>query len=447
MQCLLHAEENQPTVRVELALSTGGQVEGLVAAHDESVIIVVQNKTAYAIAWNEIETSHAFIAKRALLALARDGEKNFTAEDHYELGLFALSRSRGPTAAAQFKLAVKIDSTFEKCTKEAMDEYRNVRRAGAQTTSPPLIKKALELPAQTRSEHNENQSSDSMDNETAPKESPVSDANSQMLLVNMTFGREVQKKMGRDVVLMETDHFLIWTDWTSNTRSLLPKLCEEMYAALSAEFDHKPDKSVFMAKCPVFCWKSKAQFQKFAQLFDGYSGKDAVGYTRSIERHGYVHVALVRHGSDPRDYDRFATTLVHEGTHAFLHRYHSPRLIPHWVNEGYADLMAERVLGDRCFAGEKAKLLAQQYVAHDWPIGDLLAKAGPISVQQYPLAHSIIAFLETRNPQQLKAFVRGLKDGQSIEEALDKNFDGLTTQSLEKQWRAAIHETLKAPAP
>ena len=155
--------------------------------------------------------------------------------------------------------------------------------------------------------------------------------------------------------------------------------------------------------------------KKFARHFDGYDGINAIGYTRSIEANGHVHVVLARRGRLASDFNRVACTLVHEGTHAFIHRLFSTRLIPHWINEGYAELMAERVLGDRCPSGENAALLARQYVRHDWPIGGLLESVGPLEVHDYSLAHSLVAFLEHDRPNRFAGLVKDLKTGMTFQ--------------------------------
>jgi len=211
-----------------------------------------------------------------------------------------------------------------------------------------------------------------------------------------------------------------------------------MYAALVERFDLQATDEVFLAKCPVFCWRSKARFQKFARYFDGYEGSSAVGYARSIEKNGHVHVVLVRQGRSEADFDRFACTLVHEGSHAFMHRLYSTRLIPHWVNEGYAELTAERVLGERCETAEKAALLARQFVRYDWPLGGMLESVAAIEVHEYPLAHSLVAHLEGLGRPRFAGFVRSLKEGRTTAEALAANYDGMTLAQLEQSWRSAI---------
>ncbi|MBU0717913.1 MAG: hypothetical protein KJ749_06660, partial [Planctomycetes bacterium] len=256
--------------------------------------------------------------------------------------------------------------------------------------------------------------------------------------VYKNFGNAVREALGRDVTLVETDHFLIWTDWHPRNRPRLAQWGEAMYTALSRQFELDPSEQVFLAKCPIFCFRNKARFLKFARKFDGQDVKSSIGYTRSIERNGHVHVALYRRGSTEADFDRFAGTLVHEGTHAFVHRLYSTRLIPNWINEGLADAVAEQVLGDSCPNAENAALLARQYVRYDWPIEGLLHSVGPIEIHQYALAHSVVAYLQSQGAKQFAEFIRSLKEGNSVSFALAAVYDGMTLAHLEARWRASV---------
>jgi len=274
---------------------------------------------------------------------------------------------------------------------------------------------------------------------------PAVETREQLAEAYRKFGAKVQERMGKDIVLVESEHFLIWTDWEPKQRKRLTGWAEAMYAALRERFGLDPSVEVFPAKCPMFCFRSKARFRKFAQTFDGYDGRSAVGYTRAVERHGHVHVVLVRQGTTPADLDRFACTLVHEGTHAFLHRLYSHRLLPPWVNEGYAELTVERVLGDRCDTGETAALLARNYARQHWPLAGFVESSNPVDVNQYALAHGLIAYLASLGEDRLSAFIHDLKEGRTTSDALANAFAGLTPQQLEQDWRSANRARPEVP--
>ncbi|MGB2987183.1 MAG: hypothetical protein WBE26_15035, partial [Phycisphaerae bacterium] len=404
----------------------------------------------YVFAWEELEAGCACGTKHALLAFDRGGDERLLAEDHFQLGMFALSQGRNDLAANAFRRAKKLNRDYKPLIQEAVNDFRHKNAASSVDTHPleeevsPTGVSVVKEPGlaecvKAKLMVQENAT-------VAPL--PSSDHRAQVLEVYKAFGEKVREVLGQGVVLIESDHFLIWTDWEPRYRDRLTVWCESMYAALCEQFNLDPAKDLFLAKCPVFCWRSKARFLKFARQFDGYGGSNAIGYTRSIEERGHVHVVLLRQGRGEADFDRFACTLVHEGTHAFLHRLYSSRLIPHWVNEGYAELMAERVLRDRCPNGENAALLARQFVRYGWPITRLLHSVGPIDVNQYPLAHSVIAYLEGLDGERFAGFIKSLKAGATVAAALSANYDGLTLDQLEARWRSVIRtmDPLTEPA-
>ena len=434
------------TISVDVRLRTGGSLSGLVVADTDHGLVVVHDKTPYVFAWVELEAGSAYTTKRALLILDRGGVSKLTAADHFQLGLFALKQGRNDLAVGAFRIAEKRNARYKRRVVNALEEARRKRRghgdAGPLATPDKLERDASDGP--TISREDLANGSGEMGRPLADvaagilAHQPSQEVRAKLLEAYRTFGEKVREVLGRDIVLIESEHFLIWTDWRRRERDRLPVWCEAMYRSLCEQFGLDPSQNVFAAKCPVFCFRTAGRFRKFAQKFDGYSGKQAVGYTRSIERNGHVHMALVRQGRSEIDIDRFATTLVHEGSHAFLHRLYSPTLIAHWVNEGFAELVAQRVLGDRCVTAANAELLARQFVRYDWPIGDLLESSGPVAVCQYPIAHSVVAYLEGLGSDRFTAFIRILKEGVTVSDALAENYRGMTLAILEQRWREAV---------
>ena len=437
------------TFQVRIKLRTGGALDGLVVDHTPHGLVVAHDNKPYVFAWKELESGSAYVVRRALLDRQRNGRENCTAEDHYRLGLFALSQDRPDLASAEFRRAGRLEAAYTTRAREAVKAHRqrtesftreeddwslDTDRAPGETTDHVLglaerveagVSRSLE-PAWTPHDLN------------VVAHQPSEDTSAAVLEVYRAFGATVQQAISKRITLVETDHFLIWTDWQKHRRPRLARWCEAMYDALCAQFQLDPHENIFLAKCPVFCFRAQPLFRRFARQFDGYDTTNSIGYTRSISANGHVHVVLLRQGSSPADFDRLATTLVHEGTHAFLHRLHSTRLIPHWVNEGYADLIAERVLGHRCPTGENAALLAKQYIRYDWPIDSLLNSSGPIAVHEYPLAHSVVAYLERFNRSAFAGFIRNLKEGQDVSAALAEAYDDMTLKQLEAGWRTSI---------
>ena len=435
------AAAQSTTALVRLKLVTGGRIEGGVLDHNEHGLVVVADNTPFVLAWIDIEAISSVAAKFAIIEAARGGRDKVTAGDYFDLGLYALTRNHSERASTLFRAAKRLDPSLAEEVRRALTNSRKrgarVTRSRAAAPSPTGQTELDPEGANGLAEQIEDALHDRGAREPMIARTPQH-IRDQVMKIYRTFGKTVQEVLGKRVVAIETDHFLIWTDWPKFDHETLTELCEAMYSALCREFGISTTAPVFLAKCPLFCFESKARFLKFARTFDGYDGKEAIGYTRSIERNGHVHMALMRQGRTEEDFDRFACTLVHEGTHAFVHRLYTPRLIPNWVNEGLAELMAEKVLKDRCPTAEKAQLLAAQYIQFDWPVKNLVRSAGPIDVHQYAIAHSLIAYLASRGEKGLRGFIHRLKDGDAVAAALAGQYDGLTLDGLEQGWRAWV---------
>ena len=470
--CLAQLDKPQPSVppvSVELTLLTRGKISGPVLDYDSEGLVIVADRKAFVVAFSEMDSGSAFRAKRALLAALRGGQPMLTAEDRFGLGLYMLSRGRNVIAANEFKASTRLDRSYGPKGKAALDRFRSeqARRPVAKLSAlsdervPSL---PTEADAKGESDLCGTQLMDALLGTSGtpstpgtpggdvgvPESWPTLSATRRAALVGdikAFFARRLPQGVGAGIELIETDHFLLWSDLPALERQALAQWCETMYRALCLQFQFSTEGSVFLGKCPIFCFRSKARFLNFAKRFDGHSGTGSIGYTRSIVRSGYVHVVLYRQGATPPDRDRFLSTLVHEASHAFLHRVHRPVLIPHWINEGYADWVAERVLEDRCVAGENANLLAWQYVRYDWPIAELLRSTGPIGVHQYALAHSVVAFLASTDSAALGALIRGLKERMTFAQALSAAYGGMTLEALDEGWRASIRATHEGDRP
>jgi hypothetical protein len=429
------------TIRVELSLRTGGGLAGAVVDHNDHGLVIVNHDTPYVFSWTEIEGDSAYAVRRRLLELQRQGDERLTADDLVGLGFFALRMGRAEPAARDFRRAKSMDASKSVAIDAALRAFRESRAERDSLDSLPMKDSDDKSPASfeaedsTLEEDSSSRESKSEDRVTLAL-GPLSGRRDEVLAVYKRFGEKVREVLGEQVVRLESEHFLIFTDFHARDRAKLIEWCESMYAALAGRFHLAPNEPLFLAKCPVFAFQSPPRFRRFARYFDGFDGVDALGYTRSIEANGHVHIVLLRQGRKREDVERFACTLVHEGTHGFIHRLFSSRLIPHWVNEGLAELTAAGVLGDRCPAKENAALLSKQFARYGWPIQDLLARAGPLEVYEYPVAHSVIAYLESRGGDRLTAFIRALKRGDTVEAALGGAFDGLTPARLEAEWRA-----------
>lgn len=434
--------------RLELRLRTGGAIGGRVVDHNETSLILLHGDTPHVFAWRELEPRSAYATRRLLLAQQRGRQDALTADDQMVLGEFALTFHRNDLAATHFREAVRLDPSRKPRVDAIFLAYRRQREAdaaGRAGASKPTVPQ--ENGGNTPAARPDFASAELVTLPAWELVDPVPlETAAQIAEVYLTFGETVRRVVSKSITLVETDHFLIWTDWDRRHHARLAEWCERMYAAMVEEFQLDAALPLFPARCPVFAFRARPRFRDFARKFDGFDARNSIGYTRSIEANGHVHVVLLRTGDSEIDFDQFAVTMVHELTHAFVHRLHSTRLIPHWVNEGLADMMAERVLGERCFTRENAELLAGYWVRSRRSLAGLLASEGPIEVHEYPLAHSVVAHLYDADAAAFRSFFRGLKEGRTAAEALADAYAGMTPEELEVNWRGQFEESAPTTA-
>ncbi len=439
-------DPTQSTIVVKIQPRTGGSIQGPVVDYNDHGLVLMQAGVPYALAWKQLESGTAYTARRDLLAHTRGGWDKLSAQDHFNLGRFALEFNRQDLARADFnQTSALAKKQYEESIHHAWQQFREKRKRWKRARKSTHADRTSEL--STKKIITDDASvvhgiGDDLDRAVHIAEAGFvhdtdEDIRARVRAAYLQYGEKVQEIMGSSVVFIETEHFLIWTDWPKRSRDQLIRWLEDMYSSLSKQFGVDDSTNIFLSKCPVFCWRSKARYQRFAQKFDGYDGKDSIGYTRSIESNGHVHMAFMRRGSEPADIDRLACTIVHEGTHAFLHRLYTTRLLPHWINEGAAEMTATVVLGRQCPAGGNATLLAKQYAKYNWPLGQFLQSVAPIDAHQYPLAQSIVSYLNTQSIKRWRALIKALKNGNTFSKALAHAYDGLNVKQLESGWREA----------
>lgn len=409
-----------------LKLQVGGEVFGEVLDATDELIVVDYLGAVCAFAYDELQVASAYQAKRKLLMRERGHPEALTAEDHFALGRYALRRDRPVLANVEFKEAQRLDAAFGGRIAAAREKYRDRRKAGRAGAERSPLQEDIPPSGQT-----------ALPGLTETIQRVGSQERARIIELYKRFGQSVREEINPDLVLIETDHFLIWTDWKRHRREALGDWCERMYAALSAQLGLDPAGNIFLGKCPVFCFRSKARFLRFGRTYDNWQITSANGYTRTA-RNGHVHMVVYRRAPSPYETERFAGTLVHEGTHAFLHRYGRTGHVGGWVGEGLAEYMAEQVLADRCLYGEATELVARQYVRRNIPIGNLLRTTGLPKPHEYRIAHSLVGFLIERDSAAFAQLIADLKRGYRVEAALRRNYDGMTFGTLEASWREHV---------
>ncbi len=241
------------------------------------------------------------------------------------------------------------------------------------------------------------------------------------------------RKLGVRLMLVETAHFLIWTDLSRQYHKILADQCEAMYATLQRVFEIRGAEPVFLGKCGVYILSNQEQFKAFSRLTQGITliNMDATtGYCRVLPDNRSRIVAFW-----PGNTQQLAEVLVHEGTHAFLYRYRRDGAVDRWFNEGLAEHVVGLVFKMRAEEGRGAMQTAAQD-ARDDPqlLARIMDSESHLPGIYYPVAQSAVAFLAKINPKAFVRLVQDMKDGVTFPDALQKTYNA-SLQDYEIHWR------------
>ena len=160
-------------------------------------------------------------------------------------------------------------------------------------------------------------------------------------------GAEVGERMKIKFDVLETPHFLIFTDWDPREYNFLKENVELAYTCVSTQFEIPVSQNVFLGKLPIYMFKKKEEFGKYSKEFDNLDSSKLAGYYMGNSL-GIGHMAMWKPDLKAANNDvhlaewQWGYVLVHEFTHAFIARYHTNVFIPRWLNEGIAEVVANR---------------------------------------------------------------------------------------------------------
>jgi hypothetical protein len=247
---------------------------------------------------------------------------------------------------------------------------------------------------------------------------------------------KVGKAMKIEFHELETEHFLIFTDWGPESDQFLKDNLEAAYKVVSKQFEIPADENVFAGKLGVFMFNSHGDFLKSGQRFDkipnGAKGNNIVGYFASA---GEVVAHLATSKPDaPKGVSgdavrtEWAYVLTHEFTHAFVSRYRSPLHIPTWINEGIAEVVASQQF-------PRDVMPQARKMAHNPAVARLFEeKAGIQGADMYPVMRTLTEVLLLKDRQSFLKMFDELKTGASGAKALKDNY-GWTSDDLQTYWR------------
>lgn len=270
--------------------------------------------------------------------------------------------------------------------------------------------------------------------------------------ITTRWARQVRQRITPRLHPVETPHFRIYSTWSPKYDASLRRTCEGMYAALRRRFQSAAIKTEasppWPGKLSVFIFRQSRHFRQFTVEVDGVSKHqrkvvDADGY--HARHQGFSYIVLNRPHkpgmSRPEAITRFYSLLVHEGTHAFLAGFLTPRPLPKWLNEGLADFMAADIVTNSK-AGRDYVAATKRALARHEPIRDLFTKED-LTSHEYGVAQSLVRFLLRSDSGRFVRFVKALKNGAPQEKALRKIYDG-SFKGLIQAWKQRSLQMIQA---
>ena len=233
------------------------------------------------------------------------------------------------------------------------------------------------------------------------------------------FVAEVQKEFPT-LAVSQTHEFLVATDIPPAQMKPFTAKLDAMHDFLCDLYGIPRGEPVWKGKCLVIAFLREEDFAAFEPRFMKVETGGAHGLCHQ-RSDGRVVMACHR-GNDA---SAFAHMLVHETSHGFNHRWMSPEHLPNWLNEGIAEWVGTQVV-PHCRQVPMKEARAAEFMKAGGSVGDDFFAAGPehhINAVQYGIASSLVKFMVARDRKKFAAFVRGIKEGMTVEESLRASFD------------------------
>ena len=236
--------------------------------------------------------------------------------------------------------------------------------------------------------------------------------------------------------LVETPHFLIFTDWDPVDDRWLAEQLEGCYALLAREFDVPADQPVFLGRLPVYMFHAHEAMlaharanDDFAEVSDGVAGYFASSNT-GLGQLVMSKPRATREVGLELARKQWSRTLAHEFVHAFLARYRGNGFLPRWLNEGLAEMLAETI-HPRPNAMEIALAVARE----GGSIATIFDDAQYPGATYYPVMMTLTQALYREDPAKFVHMVDRIKAGEAAEAVLREMY-GVDYAGLELAWRA-----------
>ncbi|HMB95299.1 MAG TPA: hypothetical protein VKK61_04600, partial [Tepidisphaeraceae bacterium] len=327
------------------------------------------------------------------------------AKDLLHLARLAWAIEKTDVAKRLLDRAVKIDPSL----KDDADKILASKSGTPATTQPSDAVTKLYLPA-------------------TPEQKEAAIARAKLM------AKKISAEVGVQFTEIQTDHFILFTDWDPREFDFLKDCLEQAYTKVCVPFAISPKDNVFVGKLPVFMYAKRDDFNKHSQQIDhNPPAEDIRGYYAQFSN-GRGYLVMWKPVADSETplliaEKQWAHTLTHEFVHAFVARYHNNGRIPVWLNEGLAEFIANDV-----YLRPGSNEWARFHALHTPDISDLFDDSSHKRGDLYPVMETMVATLIQQNRIAFVQMFNTIKDGMPAEQALQQ-FYGIDYKGLDKAWR------------
>jgi len=273
------------------------------------------------------------------------------------------------------------------------------------------------------------------DDPHAPKYRKTTPADAKAALaLTRAAASKVNAEMNLHLKEVESDHFLVFTDWDPSSYVFIKQNLEAANTCVSKQFEISPSENIFIGKLGVYMFNTHEEFLRFAVTHDHLPPNNEIqGYYASGGGE-MAHMAMSKpgFGAGHEKEIEWAYVLTHEFTHAFVARYRSTRRLPTWINEGIAEVIASSQFPRDVRYAAVAVARSHQSLA---PLFN--DRAGMQSAAMYPVMRTVTALLISTDRKKFLSMFDELKAGAPGAKALMDNY-GLTFDQLEQGWRKSL---------
>lgn len=369
--------------------------------------------------WIELTPHSAFTARYRLI-------DQTNGQDWLALGEFAHAVGAPAEAEKALRWALRL-------APELAGEVERVRATAPGRLRGPFQSSDDEEEQEDEEEHRQELLADSAE---LARFQPVSDEQAQRAMSEADEAAErAMDRLNVNARRLETDHFVVYTDWHPDDDEFLIDALERAYRLVAGEFGIPASENIFVGKLPVYMFDEHGTFMRYAKELDGHAEfrESVAGYYTS---HSNGNGKLVM--SKPRHVELYGAeaaravwrrNLTHEFSHAFFARYRSNTFVPRWLNEGLAELIAEKV-----YPRPGALSTAQRIARNNKSISQIFDDRTLAGPEMYPVMMTLVQALYDEDAAKFVDYINRIKAGENAQKALRELYD-VDYRGLEAAWR------------